>query len=529
MKKLSVKDIRSIVTFKEIGYSERQIVNMANVGKGSINRIWNTARENGLTTQLPAQCSSDEIMELFYPKAGKREPTKRMPDFRKIHTNMSQYEDRSLFHEWYRYRKENPEDSYSYGWTTVLYRRWCKVHNLKPVLLMNEPFGLCMYIDWAGRKMKFDFPGSERPAEVHFFVATLGASQMPYVEATLDEKTETFIRCNVNALKYYGGVPRYVIPDNLRTAVKSHKEREFELQSAFEDLQEHYGFITLPAHNASPTEKNDVENEVGISYDWILSELEEHCSEYSSLDDVNYAVQVFLNQMTELEFRKTGLNRREWFMSSDYPELSPLPKKDFSIYGYEFTEVPRNYHVNIRGDNHKYSVPYQYIGKEVMMKYSFTLLRVFNTERELIAEWQRSYGNTLHNVHTDDRHRPPAHQVAAALKLKSPDWLLEKAREIGMYTEQYIQAYMRSKKHYEEAYDGCMGIITMTWKSHGDKQLTRQEMEKICQEGLELHVYNYGFVKNRAAEVRKSRSGGEGRIETNKPTANLRGKEKYKL
>ena len=529
MKKLNTKEIRSIVSLKELGYSERQIVAMVNVGKGSVGRIWNTARENGLTSQLLATCTSEEVNELFYPKAGKREPSKRMPDFQKIHSNISRYKDRSLFHEWFRYRKEDPDDSYSYGWTTVLYRRWCKVHNLKPVLLMNEPFGLCMYIDWAGRRMKFDFPGSNKQTEVHFFVATLGASQMPYVEATLDEKTEAFIRCNVNALKYYGGVPKYVIPDNLRTAIKSHKDREFELQSAFEDLQEHYGFVTLPAHKVSPTEKNDVENEVGISYDWILSELDEHSEEYHSLEDVNHAIRIFLSQMADLEFRKTGLNRREWFISVDYPELSPLPKKDFSIYSYEFTEVPHNYHVNLRGDNHKYSVPYQYIGKEVMMKYSFTQLRVFDMERELIAEWQRSYGNVLNNVHTDDRHRPPAHQVAAAMKLKSPDWLLAKAREVGMYTEQYIKAYLNSKKHYEDAYDGCMGIITMTWKNHGDKQLSRQEMEQICREGLELHVYNYGFVKNRAAEVRKTRAGGEERIEKNKPTANLRGKDKYKL
>ena len=99
MKKLNVKDIRSIVALKELSYSERQIAAMVNVGKGSVGRVWNTARDNGLTSQLLAACSSEEIIELFYPKAGKRESSKRMPDFRKIHTNISHYKDRSLFHE----------------------------------------------------------------------------------------------------------------------------------------------------------------------------------------------------------------------------------------------------------------------------------------------------------------------------------------------------------------------------------------------------------------------------------------------
>ena len=117
MKKLNTKDIRSIVTLKELGYSERQIVAMVNVGKGSVSRICKTVRENGLTSKLLASCSSEEVIELFYPKAGKREPSKRMPDFQKIHSNISRYKDRSLFHEWFRYRKEDPDDSYSYGWT----------------------------------------------------------------------------------------------------------------------------------------------------------------------------------------------------------------------------------------------------------------------------------------------------------------------------------------------------------------------------------------------------------------------------
>ena len=51
--------------------------------------------------------------------------------------------------------------------------------------------------------------------------------------------------------------------------------------------------MTLPAHKVSPTEKNDVENEVGISYDWILSELDEHAEEYHSLEDVNHAIRIF--------------------------------------------------------------------------------------------------------------------------------------------------------------------------------------------------------------------------------------------
>jgi transposase len=492
-------DIRAIVQYKEMNISEREIVRRIGTSKGSVGRIWKEAQVNGWTSVVLNNLTDDEIQQLFYPKAGRREAAKPMPDFQKIHTNLTKLRNRSLFHEWRNYRKEYP-DGYSYGWTTVLYNRWCCVHNVKPVLLMNEPEGMCLYIDWAGRRLKFKF-GESGVTEVHFFVASLGASQYPYVEATLNETQETLIRCHINAMKYYGGVPKYIIPDNMRTAVKSHENYEIELQTLYQDLEDFYGYVVLPTGKGKPTEKNDVEYGVHVSYDWILSELEEHSKEYTSMEDVQQATRKYLDEMCTLEFRKTKMNRRQWFYEVDFPELRPLPKRDFDIYAYEFTTVGPDYHVNIKGDNHKYSVPHQYIGQNVMMKYSYTKLRVFTMARELIAEWPRSHGITLNNVHTQENHRTVAHQIAAANKTLDPNWVLEKAREIGPNTEAYIKAYMNSYKHYEKAIRGCMGIITMTWSKSKDP-ISRQTLEAICKEGLELRVYNYGFVKNRVAEMR---------------------------
>ena len=500
MTNVNPKSIREIVHLREMNISERETARRTRTSKGSVGRIWNKARENGWLSDLLDTLSDDEIDQLFYPKVKRRDETKVLPDFQKIHTNLSKYKDRSLFHEWYNFRKEHP-NTYSYSWMAALYNQWCNVHHVKPVLLMNEPAGECMYVDWAGRKMRFPFDGYQ--TEVHFFLTTLGASQYPYVEPTTDETQETLAQCHANALRYYGGVPKYVVPDNMRSAIKTHKNREVELQALYEDMQDYYGYVVLPAHKASPTEKNDVENEVKISYDWILSELEEHAEEYHSMNDVRKAVTALLDELCEHEFRKTGLNRREWFISVDKPELKPLPKEDFNIYSYEFTSVRQDYHVNIKGDNHKYSVPYQYIGKNVMMKYTQTKLRIFSMDRKLIAEWTRSHGNVLNNVHTNEKHRPVAHQVAAASKTRNPEWIMGKAREIGPNTEQYIKLYMANYKHPEQAYDGCIGIVTMTWNSKKN-HVSRELMERICKEGLELRVYNYGFVKNRIAALRNT-------------------------
>lgn len=524
MANIIVKSIREIVHLREMNISEREVARRTFTSKGSVGRIWKKAQENGWLTEVLRDLSDEEVNQLFYPKVEKRDAARPMPDFQKIHTNLSAYEGRSLFHEWYKFRKAHP-DTYSYQWTTVLYNRWCRVHKVKPVLLMNEPPGECMYVDWAGRKLTFLFDGDPKPAEVHFFVSSLGASQFPYVEPTLDEKQETMIQCHINALRYYGGVPKYLVPDNMSTAIKKHRDRELEIQALYEDLQDFYGYVVLPARNASPTDKNDVENLVGISYDWILSELQEHAGEYHSLNDVREATSKYLDEMSEHEFRSTGLNRKDWFYSTDKPLLSALPKKDFNIYAYEYTIVRQDYHVNIKGDNHKYSVPFQYIGKNVMMKYTQTQLRIFSMNRELIAEWPRSHGLTLNNVHTNNNHRPVEHQIAAVNKTRDRNWILEKASEVGPNTALYIKTYMSRYKKTEQSYDGCVGIITMTWSSRKN-HISRELMEQICKEGIELQVYNYGFVKNRVASLKKQHTSRTAERLIENPV-NLRGKGNY--
>jgi len=524
MKKIDPKSIREIVHLREMNISERETARRTFTSKGSVGRVWTKAKDNGWKSDVLQKLTDKEVTELFYPNVEHRDESKPIPDFQAIHTNLSKYKYRSLYHEWYKFRKEHP-DTYSYPWTTVLYNRWCAIHKVKPVLLSNEPEGECMYVDWSGRKLRFQFDGSQQPTEVHFFVSTFGASQYPYVEPTRDETQETLVQCHVNAMRYYGGVPKYLVPDNMRSAVKRHTNREFELQALYEDLQDFYGYVVLPAHKSAPTEKNDVEKEVHLSYDWILSELEEHANEYHSMNDVRQAVSELLSEQCELEFRKTGLNRREWFYAVDYPGLRPLPKKDFNIYAYEYTTVRQDYHVHIKGDNHKYSVPFQYIGKNVMMKYTQTHLRIFNMERQLIAEWPRSHGNVLNNVHTNDKHRPVAHQVAVASKTRDKNWILEKAREVGPNTEQYIKSYMANYRYPEQSYDGCIGIITMTWGSKKGS-ISRELMEKICKEGIELRVYNYGFVKNRVAAIRNGNDSVSAERLLQNP-ANVRGKTDY--
>ena len=120
---------------------------------------------------------------------------------------------------------------------------------------------------------------------VHIFATTLGVSSLIYAEAFLDEKLLQFIEGTVHAVQFYGGVTKYFVPDNLKTAITKHTKDELLLQSAFSDLEDFYYTIVLPPPPYKPRGKATVENHVKYLETHLIEKLKENI--YTSLDELN--------------------------------------------------------------------------------------------------------------------------------------------------------------------------------------------------------------------------------------------------
>ena len=82
-----------------------------------------------------------------------------------------------------------------------------------------------MYIDWVGDQPSLLLePSTGELKKVHVFTTTLGFSSCVYVEIFPDEKLSSFITGVVHALEFYRAVPKYLVPDNLKTAVTKHSK-----------------------------------------------------------------------------------------------------------------------------------------------------------------------------------------------------------------------------------------------------------------------------------------------------------------
>jgi transposase len=59
--------------------------------------------------------------------------------------------------------------------------------------------------------------GEVRDAEI--FVAVLGASNFTYAEATFTQTLPDWIGAHVRMFRFLGGVPRLLVPDNLKSGI----------------------------------------------------------------------------------------------------------------------------------------------------------------------------------------------------------------------------------------------------------------------------------------------------------------------
>ena len=86
-----------------------------------------------------------------------------------------------------------------------------------------------------------------------------------YVSITLDQSVQTFIRCHVEAFRFFGGVPQTVKIDNLKAAIVETDFYEPTVQSTYAAFADYYGFLPNPCRVYPPTDKGKVESNVKYS------------------------------------------------------------------------------------------------------------------------------------------------------------------------------------------------------------------------------------------------------------------------
>ena len=189
------------------------------------------------------------------PRCGDRSVQRSVPNWAEVRQELAQNRSLTLHQLWKEYIGAHP-NGYQYSRYCELYRRW-RSTQVDPVMRLTHKAGERLFVDYSGKKPPIIDPITGEVREVELFVAALGASGYLYAEATETQKVADFCGSIRRTFEFLGGVPRLIVPDNLKSAiVKFRKDDTPILNESFRDLTAHYNVGVLPARPLRPREKS---------------------------------------------------------------------------------------------------------------------------------------------------------------------------------------------------------------------------------------------------------------------------------
>jgi transposase len=445
------------------------------IAHSTVGEYLKRAEQAGLDWEQAQKLEETELKTRLFPP--KQPGTRRRPepDWEQIAKELKQKGvTRMLL--WQEYNKDHP-DGYGYSQFCERYRCWAKKQEA-PVMRKPRKVGEEAEVDYAGVTMPVIDPHTGEIRQAHIFVGVLGASGLIYAEAHDSQTLPNWVRAHVRMFEFFGGVPGIIRPDNLKAGVSKANFYEPDLNPTYHELSVHYGTAVIPARVAKPRDKGLGENAVQQVERWVLAPLRKQ--RFFSVDELNQAMRPNLAWLNDRQLTGQTHSRREWFEQIERQALQPLPDYPFEYLEVKQAKVHLDYHVSFK--KHQYSVPHQYTRKTVLIRASERLVEIYDGQKRVACHLR----NDRPGYSTEKEHMPANHRWVLEW---SPERFTQWARQIGPQTEMLIQAVLASRRHPEQAYRACLGILKLA-------NTTSQELlEAACGLALESNALSYKAVK----------------------------------
>jgi len=374
--------------------------------------------------------------------------------------------------------KEAHPDGFQYSRFCELYGRWRS--SIDPVLRQSYKAGERVFVDYAGQTVEVIDQKTGEVREAQIFVATLGASNYIYAEATWTQGLPDWIGSHERLYRHLGGVPALTIPDNLKSGVTKACYYEPDINPTYQDLATHFGTVVLPTRVASPCDKAKVETGVQLVERWCLAPLRNHT--FFSLAELNRELARKLAALNDRPFQKMDGNRRLLLETVERPALKPLPATPFEYCDWKKARVNIDYHIQV--DGHLYSVPYTLVRKEVDVRLTARSVEILHCGKRVAAHPRN---RTRGHFTTDPKHRPKSHRAHLEW---TPTRLIKWGHSIGESCGELVEQILESFPHPEQGYRSCLGLLNL------ERRYDKQRLEAACSRALRSGARSYQSVKS---------------------------------
>jgi len=482
-----MKKIREIIRLEEqAGLSRRRIAQATGVSRPVVAQTIGKATVKGLKFEAAGQMNDTELAELL------SEPKKTIKKADILAENFPTYAKElkktgvTLQLLWEEYRQDNPE-SLQYTQFCFHYQKWRE--DAKISMHNEHKPGDKMFIDYTGQKMDITSAETGLRTQSEIFISILPCSQYTYVEATLGQDQESFMRSTENSLRYFGGVVSAIVPDNLKSGVIKADIYEPDLNPLFADFAEYYRCAIVPARAGKPKDKAHVENAVKIIYTRVFAPLRKEV--FHTIDELNRAIREKLDIHNNQMFQKMNISRKALFEEVEKDHLKALPFHRYPLkYFQNNARVGFNYHVELKEDKHYYSVPYLLRGKKVNFIYDERNVAIYHDN---IRVYQHRRNRQNYRYTTIREHMPPQHRFKDDWNPQRLKWW---ASNVGEDTLRAVTWILEAKPYPEQAYKSILGVLNLARK-HGHNALNL-----ACRKACNMERVNYHFIKEQAEYIR---------------------------
>lgn len=435
-------------------------------------------RASGLRWPLEPEMGDDELEARLYPSEGESRGVKKAElDLARVHKELRR-KGVTLYLLWQEYKQAHPDDGYQYSRFAQLYRKYRK--KLDVTMRQKHKGGDKVFVDWSGDGIEIVDRETGEVCEAPVFVGVLGASGLTFAKAASSRESRHWIQCHIEMYEYFDGVPAATVPDNEKTGVTRSCRYEPDLNPTYAEMAGHYGTAVIPARVLKPRDKAKVEGGVLLAQRWILAALRNHV--FFSVRQANEAIAEKLEELDNRKYQRLDESRRELFEQLDRPALKPLPKRRYEYGEWSEPKVNIDYHVEV--DKHLYSVPYQLVGERVEARRSATTVELFFKGKR-VASHARSYRKG--QATTKPEHMPPSHRKYLEW---TPSRIVSWAGKTGPFTAKVAEDIMASRRHPEQGYRSCLGVMRLG-KKYGEKRI-----EAACERALVIGSPSYKTIKS---------------------------------
>jgi transposase len=262
------------------------------------------------------------------------------------------------------------------------FKRFIRQHKL--IILKDKTTCRLDYVP--GEQVQIDYgkmgtitdPLANKRKTIYAFIGTLAFSRHKFVEFVYSQNQQSFVNSHVKMFNSFGGAPRILVIDNLKSGVIKPDLYNPVINRAYAEMAEHYKCFINPCRVAEPKDKPIVERDVQT----IREQFRKYKAQNDNLtiEEANQKINDWLiNTYGKREHGTTQLHPYEEFNEVEKSQLLSLPIEPFEAAYWKEASVHPDHYIQVQ--KKAYSVPHQYVGKKVWVKITHNLVKVYYNEQ----------------------------------------------------------------------------------------------------------------------------------------------------